>query len=1059
MTEVGKISRYSASAGSGKTYKLAGIYLDLLFKAPYNYRNILAVTFTNKAASEMKERILNNLYQLASGKDSPYLDKLLETYSADIDKVRARARDILDNILHDYSRFSVGTIDSFFQKVLRAFVKESGLHSGFNLVLDHSVILSEAVDEMLLSVDKDKRLLKWLIEYSRYEISQGNHWNLKRRIMELGEEIFKEEYRLLYNEGRIVSDKDVLRDGMGKLIAFEKSFTSGLARMAKEAISIMDDSDLVTDDLAGKSRSFRSFLDKALEGVPKELSSSIDKAWKEDKYFTGKSPSAALIDAFSSGLKEKVNELCEYFEYGIKIYLSSRLVTANLFNLGILTDLSTKVREILNQSNNFLLSDAGDFLRQIIAKDQAAFIYEKVGTRYRNFMIDEFQDTSLIQWKNFEPLINDSLAEGDSNLVVGDIKQAIYRWRNSDWRILNSLDEKFNPEQFDSRVLKENWRSKANIIAFNNSVFAELPILTEQKQGLLKDSISELYSESYQNDPGNKPGGYVRIKELRKHDERHQNQLVLEEIPLLIEEIQDGGYSGNDIGILVRKNSEGQDIINRIMEYASSVESAKKEKYNYQVISADSLLLNNAPVIRFILASLKYIYDGSDQLAKATMINYLATIRGDIIDGSRPDYLDKNNKSQLLDSPFGDDFDNYISGIRYLPVFEIVDRLIDYFGLGEYESAIPFLNTVQDLVLDLSSNETNDIAIFLEWWDNEGYKKSVASPDQDESMQLMTIHKSKGLQFKVVIIPFLSWSLDHGKKPNIWVYSDKSPFVDLGAVPVMFKKEIEVTHFKKYYDREKLNITIDKLNLLYVALTRSEECLYAYIPSAKRKDNIGALLKDAININPDLPDFEEDPEKDMLSTFDYGDIPEKSDSQETVQSTNIEIPYHVTIDDSRLKIKIKAEHYIERNKEDRPAVNYGLLMHDILSGVRYKGDLSKAVDAAYIQGLIDAEEKNTVLERINSGFENKLIASWFDENNTAVWLEHDILMPGGAIKRPDRVIKNANEVVVIDYKFGEEHNSHFRQVKEYMDVLKHIVSKDVKGYLWYVDKEIIKQVN
>jgi len=1058
MTEAGKISRYSASAGSGKTYKLAGIYLDLLFRSQHNYRNILAVTFTNKAASEMKERILNTLFHLASGEDSPYLENLIHTFDSDTEKIRIRAREILDNILHDYSRFSVGTIDSFFQKVLRAFVKESGLHSGFNLILDHSIILSEAVDEMLLSVDQDDRLLRWLIEYSKYEISQGNHWNLKRRIMELGEELFKEEYRLLYNDGRIVSDKEVLRDGLGKLIAFEKSFSSGLSELAAAALSIIDISGVSTDDLKGKSQSIIKFLNIARNSVPDVLSSSMKKAWEEDAYFSGKTPSASLAVAFRTGLKEKVNELCEYFDYGIRIYKSSRLVTANLFNLGILTDLSLKVRELLAESNNFLLSDAGDFLRQIIAKDQAPFIYEKVGTRYRNFMIDEFQDTSLIQWKNFYPLISNSLSEGESNLVVGDIKQAIYRWRNSDWRILNSLEKMFDPELFDSQVLKDNWRSREKVISFNNSVFNELPGLIEQKQDLERDSISQLYSESEQNDPGIKAGGYVRIKEIRKFDKRHQNSLVLDEIPALIEEIQDNGFRGSDIGILVRKNTEGQEVINRIMDYASTVDDAKHKKYNYQVISADSLLLNKAPAIKFILASLTYINDRSDLLAKASMINFLSVIQRSNIEGCRVDYLDKENKSVLANPPFGDEFELYIQGIRYLPVFEIIDRLIAYFRLGEEKSAIPFLNTIQDLVLDLSSNETNDIAVFLEWWNNEGYKKSVASPDQDDSMQLMTIHKSKGLQFKVVILPFLSWTLGHGLSPNIWVYTDKNPFMELGAVPVSFKKEISKTHFKKYYDREKLNVTIDKLNLLYVALTRSEDCLYGFIPAGTRRDNIGSLLKDAIEQSDILPGFEEDADYENISSLSFGQAPKNTISSTELKSESLALPYHVTIDDSRLKIKVAGANYLERDSEERPAVSYGIIMHDILSEIKHRGDIDKAVNSAFTKGLLNSKERENILNRLESGFKNPMIADWFGEDNT-VWLEQDILLPGKSVKRPDRVVRVNGKIMVIDYKFGEESDYHHRQVVEYMEIIKKVMKEDARGFIWYVDKEIFREVN
>lgn len=1037
MTEHGLLTRYSASAGSGKTFKLTGIYLDLLFLAPNYYRNILAVTFTNKAAAEMKERILNTLFRLASGSESDYLDRLIDTTGKDSEWIQGKSQIILNNILHDYSRFSVGTIDSFFQKVLRAFVKESGLHAGFNLILDHSVILSEAVDEMLMSVDDDDRLKKWLIDYSQYEISEGNHWNLKGRIMELGKEIFKEEYRLLFNDGKIVSDKETLKAGLATLIALEKSFSGRLNELSQAALNILGDAGVQMDDLRGKKRSLMKFLQDALGGVPDKLSASIEDARREELYYTGNTPPASVAKSLSSGLHKVVCELCDFFDSGIKNYKSSRLVTGNLFNLGILTDISDKIRLILNESNKFLLSDAGDLLGQIIERDQTPFIYEKVGTRYSNYMIDEFQDTSLIQWNNFRPLIRDSIAEGDSNLVVGDIKQAIYRWRNSDWRILDTIDSAFDQDSFNSETLRSNWRSCPNIINFNNALFDKMPGLIETKLELEEGIIKRLYNEVEQEDPGKKTDGFIRIKQVGPDGDRHQKKVVLDELPLLVEEIQDNGYSAGDIGILVRKNSEGQEIISRLMEYSAGVSEEMRQRYSYQVISQDSLFLANSPVVQLIISSLEYVVDRSNQLAYTSMVHFLSLLREEYNEDSRPDLMNDS----IIDSGFED----YIATIRYMPVFDIVDRLINYFDLGSFDAGIPFLNTLQDLILDLSSTETNDIPFFLEWWHNEGYKKSVASPEQDDSIQLMTIHKSKGLQFKVVIVPFLSWSIGHGKNPVIWVYSENEPFTNLGAVPVRYKKEIGETHFRKYYDKEKLNVAIDKLNLLYVALTRSEECLYGFIPrGARNLSSIGTLMVDAIF--------------DGKEEYIHGSPPPvKKVEKKDDDMASVIIPYQVIISEERLRLRMKSKNYLTRDDNGEAKVSYGLLMHDILSRIDTPGDIDSALIYAYNNGEINSDQKSEIQTRLKEKFRNPVVESWFSPVNRS-WREQDIMMPGGDIRRPDRVVITDNMAIVIDFKFGKESKSHIYQVKEYIDIVSALLSQKVTGAVWYVDSDKIVEV-
>ena len=1051
MLQASSLTRYSASAGSGKTFTLAGIYLDSLFRDQYSYQSILAVTFTNKAAAEMKERILNTLFQLANGEESGYLESIMETTGQDEDRVRRRAASILNTILHDYSRFSVGTIDSFFQKVIRAFVKESGLHSGFNLILDHSVILSESVDSMLLSVEDDRVLMDWLVEYSNYEIMEGNHWNLKRKIVELGEEIFREEYRLLLNDGKIINDKDRIKSVLRELQKMEFTIGDTLKRRASAALSILSEFNVSQEELRGKSNSIMKFLTECLTSVPDKLGSSMQKAWEEGLYWTGKTAPASIERAMQAGLPAAVDGICEFYNDNIKAYRSVQLVKSNLYSLGILTDISSKMRDNLADSNRFLLSDAGDVLRRIIGKDQTPFIYEKIGNRYSIFMIDEFQDTSRIQWDNFYPLIVNSISGGDSSLVVGDVKQAIYRWRNSDWRILSSLHERFDQGMFDSKSLDTNWRSCPRIIEFNNRLFSLLPGIVEEQMGLTPGAVSDLYNEAVQKDPGRLKEGVVRISRVYPEGELHQKEVIMNRLPSLIEEIQDNGYSAGDIGILVRKNDEGQEVINRLMEYEAGASAEKRKRYSYRIISQDSLLLANSPVVKLLVAALNYSVNRGNDIALASMVHNLEVINseGELL---RPTLL---NINELVA-----DLDSFLDSIRYLPVFDFIDRLVSRFKLGEYLPGIPFLNTLQDMVLELSTRETADITIFLEWWESEGHKRSVTSPDQHDSIQLMTIHKSKGLQFKVVIVPFLAWKMDHGMAPSIWVYSDEKPFADLGAVPVRYRKEIGDTVFAYYYEKEKRNAAVDKINLLYVALTRAEEALYGFVPTGFRKETgAGSMIFDALEADEELGKAltGSGEGKSESTLFEWGSPPVKATLISEREENPVTIPYKVFTRGAGLTLLRKSKGLIIRSAEGESMINYGLLMHDILARIVSKNELPGVLDDVMKEGIIASNERQELEQKLRQALSGELPSRWFSGSDT-YWIERDILLPGGSVRRPDRVVITDEGATVIDFKFGAEHPSHIRQVQDYSGIVARMTGGPAGGYVWYVDSGSIIEV-
>lgn len=561
----GILTKYSASAGSGKTFKLTGIYLSKLLRSKGSYRKILAVTFTNKAAAEMKRKILDQLYELSSGNNPADINIIKDFSGNSEESVRREAKEILESILHDYSRFHVGTIDSFFQKVLKAFTREMGLQSGYIIEIDHSLILNSAVDNMLAEISSDKTLRNWITEYARTTVEEGKSWNLKTDILKLADEIFKEKFKLLSPDVREkLGNRDLLREYTNELKSLRATFLNTLTDYINKGKEILIIHNVDSSDFFHGTQGIPSFINQAAgikKGAWRPPNSYVLKILDDPPRWTTKQmPSAELKAAFNDGFDRIMIEAVRYFNENHRAANTAGFILENIYTLGILSDILHHVHIITSAENRFLLSDVGELLFLIIGKDQAPFIYERVGNVFENFMIDEFQDTSMIQWINFKPLIDNSMAEGHDNLVVGDVKQSIYRWRNSDWKIFGrTLHEQIDAARLKVEHLDTNWRSRSNIISFNNTVFSIIP---EEIDNLYMEdnttfSFRDLYADAVQLYPGDKDGGYVKFEFIESTEENKFEEEVLRKLPQTIEDLQDNGYKGSDIGILVRKNDEG----------------------------------------------------------------------------------------------------------------------------------------------------------------------------------------------------------------------------------------------------------------------------------------------------------------------------------------------------------------------------------------------------------------------------------------------------------------------------------------------------------------------
>ncbi len=1058
----GILIKYSASAGSGKTTELTRKYISRLFGSKNGYRKILAVTFTNKAASEMKSRILEQLWLISSGILNDEIERLCFLTKRSPDQIKSEAQKILENILHDYSRFYVGTIDSFFQKVLKAFTREAGLQSGYLIELDHSVILSEAVSNMLAGLEKDKMLLDWVAEFADTRIEEGRSWNIKKEIILLAEELFREKYKLLSTSDRSkLRDRDLLSDYVREMKSMRSDFFSHLHSEGAK-IRMLLDRHVVTDDMffQGK-KGVPSFVKKISSyklDTAGPLNSYIQKVLDEPpKWSTSQVPAPQLVAALKDGLDELIIQSVRYYNRNFTDINTADAILANIYSLGILTDVLGNVHEITTAENKFLLSDAGELLYLIIGKDQTPFIYEKIGNSFRHYMIDEFQDTSAIQWNNFKPLIDNSMGEGFENLVVGDVKQSIYRWRNSDWKIFDKIINQEIGNRLKIEKLDTNYRSRENIVAFNNTLFSIIPCLLDNQNENEDIKFADLYADAQQKSDGKKNGGFLNFEFVEESDEKKFKDIVLQKLPGIIENLQNKGYKGSDIGILVRWNREGTDILNYMLDYRLSIKPEQREKYNYEIISNESLILDQNPVVGFIISFLTWITDPSDNISRALIFrNYLLATGRPVSEAES--LLIRYSESEL-EKFFPHDYNSFLEEVQHLPLFECVEKIINFFSLGSYGGNSAYLNSLQDCVLEFSAGNSSETPAFLEWWSTTGSKKSIILSELQDSIRVMTIHKSKGLQFKVVILPFLTWQLNHEKNPTIWIKPEKAPFNKLALVPVKYRKSLVYSNFSREYYEEKVSSVVDNLNLVYVAFTRAVDCLIGFCPgkSVNRPLAVSAVLKQAIQTDSGNKSYK--PSLDLLKYFDEnkgsflcGEIPVRSEDMKINPVNEVTLPgYIVNLSLNKLKLKFHGENFLISLSEDQAVkLNYGRIMHEVFSLISTADDIHEAVSKMVLEGKIPESQREELVRKISEVISGPAVREWFKAGSVTI-KETDILLPSGSTQRPDRIILKDDNAIIVDFKFGVEKPGYLTQVNNYRKLMHEMGYKNVEAFLWYVD--------
>ena len=1048
---------YKASAGSGKTFALTREFFKLIFEVPTDYKNILAVTFTNKATEEMKSRIINELFKLAEGIPGDYGEALKQEFGFSDEQLKNKAKMLMTMLLHDYGRLSVTTIDRFFQRLIKSFTRELGIFPGYNVELDSDFVLLKAVDKMMQQVKNDAVLRSWISELMSNNVDEGKSWSVKSKIADLGEELFKENY-MLFDKNILdkFSDKNFLKDYQAFLNKIVEEFESKLTAIGQQACGLIQENGLELSDFKGNKIGCAAYFYKLSAGNLDEPTSTARKGIDHtDAWTTKTSPVKSKIESLVPELNRLLKEAITFYNDMFSFYNSALQLSGNLYQLGILNDLYKEVRGYCNDKGLMLLSDTTHILNTLIGATDTPFLYEKVGNYYKHLMIDEFQDTSSMQYKNFRPLLTNSLAQGNRAMIVGDVKQSIYRWRNGDWSLLaDGVARDFKAFGVRNIVLESNWRSAQEVVKFNNIFFEKgaflLKQMYDQEQGE-ETSRSAAISNAYQDVqqvPQKQKSGYVEIVFGPEKKEKDSETLLMDGVIPVILDIAARGGKLKNIVILVRGGKEGAFVANYLMEYNKQAE--KKIPF----ISNDSLYVWASPYVQFIVAILKYILQPYDKVSKATILYFYHTFirKGE---ESEVDRIFKATQEKELFEFLNIHFTEESGKIMSYSLYETTETVIDRFSLRTNREEIPYLIAFQDIVYEYEAGNSNSITLFLEWWEKEKGKRVLTTSEEVDALKILTIHKSKGLEFDYVILPFCSWELDSVRPVRrIWCSNDVPGFKDLEYAPLNYSSKLAHTIFREDYWNEHLKSYVDNLNLLYVALTRAKNELYIrpFMPKFNKNgslslSDIGAFIYYVISELKQEDSGGLPIEENMA--LHYGQkqkLPEQSAKQETLGLEE----YPVFHPEDRVEIKYRYRDYIEPGNSSHTAIDEGRLLHEIFKSVVYAEDVRGAVEHACLTGLIPGAEKEEYYAKIVEYITFPEASAWFQPKNKVI-NERDILFPAGMKARPDRVVLNGGTVQVVDYKFGlNEENKYLKQVEFYCSTLQKMGYKAVEGYVWYV---------
>ncbi len=1037
---------YKSSAGSGKTFTLVKEYLRLALadakKLNTNYKYILAVTFTNKAATEMKERVIRALSQIIESKELSVIAKLLcDELLINETELKRRAQIVLSTILHHYSDFSVGTIDSFTHKLVKTFAFDLKLPVNFNVELNVDGFYENVINSLINKIGEDEYVSKLLKEYALAKAEDNANWNPEKHINEFAKLLQKEDAET-YLQQLKQFDTIQFEEIRKELVEFISYYKSTLKSLSKKTLDWIEKHNLNEEDFYyGKNGAVNFFYKCFSVSISAEdiAGSRLQAAIHDNKWSAAKSSNAGLIDGQAHQLSQNAKELISFIEVNFTTYSLCTLISKQIYPILLLKKIEEIASEKKQEDQIVFISEFNKNIFQLINNEPTPFIYERLGDKYHHFLLDEFQDTSSLQFLNLLPLLDNSLANGWFNLIVGDGKQSIYRWRNANvkqFSVLPNLENKTSSliieeraktlkRNYKENILNTNYRSVKTIIEFNNKLFESL------SERLLNETTKLVYNNQAQTIK-NVEEGYITIN-TGKVEKDNLDELNFNLVSNYIQQALENNFEYNEICIITRKVFDGNKIANYLVEN------------NIPVVSSDSLLLQSNLEVNTLVAFLKYLANNNDKISAACVLNYA-------------------HQTQLCShTEFIEALDNLDSNLSLFKILNSIDISIhqnDYYLSNLLDNCILFITALQlningntylrfflDEVNEYLVTKNSNLTSFIDWWEIRSKTASMIIPASINAVKIMTIHASKGLEFPVVIVPYCNWQ--QYKANDSWVTIQNSK-TKLPVAVVSLSSGIKNAGLGPEFETETQDQILDNLNLLYVAFTRAINQLH--IITSSSNSNKFALVSNWLE-NYFIQNFS----KKNENFYSFGsEISSHTKHKITSATTyNLEL---LSFDTNSDVVKIKSS-YLYNTTETEDAKQQGIIMHSLLSKIKSESDIDAVLNTEMLTGLISQKQLNDYKQKILSVIHHPHLQLYYKDDRQQK-LEAELITTNGELLRPDKLVFLDQETVIIDYKTGKENNeSYFIQLLKYKNALHSMGYKTIKMLLVYIDFLKVVELN